>query len=108
MCSVQFSESLLLSELDEAAVGIISHPEVALQITGNSYTTAELARECVNKSMVRTEDPQTATTTLTDGNVACSIDGNAYRTVDSTSSIAGELFPCGVKTLMQLELLAAA
>ena len=44
--------------------------------------------------MVRTEDPQTVvtTTTLTDGNVACSIDGNACRIVESTSSIAGELF----------------
>ena len=86
-------QSLLLSELDKAAVVVISHPEAALLITGNSSTIAELARECVNKSMVRTEDPQTVVITiLTDGNVACSIDGNACRTVESTSSIAGQLF----------------
>ena len=43
--------------------------------------------------MVRTKDPQTVVTTiLTDGNVACSINGNACRIVESTSSIAGELF----------------
>ena len=43
--------------------------------------------------MVRTEEPQTVVTTiLTDGNVACSIDGNACRIVDSTSSVASELF----------------
>ena len=88
--SVLLSESLIL---EEAVVVVIGHPEAALLITGNSSTTAELARECVNKSVVRTEDPQTvATTTLTDGNVACSIDGNACRIVESTSSIAGELF----------------
>ena len=91
MCSVLFRESLIL---DKAAVVVISHPEAALLITGNSSTIAELAREYVNKSVVRTEDPQTVvtTTTLTDGNVACSIDGNACRIVESTSSIAGELF----------------
>ena len=97
--AVQFSQLLILSEtrshheLDEAAVVAISHPEAALQIIGNPSTIVELVRECVNEGVVRTEDPETvATTTLTDGNVAFSIDGNACRIFEILSSIAGELF----------------
>ena len=93
MCSVQ-SVSYILSELDETAVVAIGHPEATLLVTGNSITTVELARDRVNKGVVRAEDLQTvATTALTDYNVACSIDGNACRSAEGPCSIAGDLFP---------------
>ena len=61
---------LCLLVFGNAMVVGVSHPEEAIFVTANSHTIIKLARECVNKVVVWTEDPETiAATTLTDGNV---------------------------------------
>ena len=73
-------------------VVVVSHPEEAIFVTGNSHTIIKLARECVNKVVVWTEDPETTITAivLTDGNVALSINGNTCRTVECPTTIASD------------------
>ena len=54
------------------------------------------------------EDQETvAITTLTDGNVALSIDSNACRSTESLTTIISQQDPFGVNTWMQLEPQAA-
>ena len=72
-------------------VVVVSHLEVTIFITGNSHTIIELARECVNKVLVWTVDPQMIVTTIiTDGDVALSINGNTCRKVECPTTTAGD------------------
>ena len=89
-------------------VVVVSHPEEAIFITRNSHTIIELVRECVNKVVVWTVDPEMIVTTiLTDGDVALSINAipAGRLSVPQPQLVIGVL--SSVKTWMQLEPWAA-
>ena len=92
ICAIVFCPCSLV--FGNATVVVVSHPEEAIFVTSNSHATVELVRECVNQVVVWTVDPETAiTTTLTDGNVALSINGNTCRRAKCSTTIASDRSP---------------